>query len=160
MSNELPRRGSGAVPIPNRLFDELMPRLSDSELRVLLLVLRQTIGWRERTEDGWRHKRRDWISQAQMMKRTGRGSEAVSKAVGSLVGLGLIVAEAADGRALDTAAKRRAYVGRMYFRPGDMWITPARLQLGKPNKTTYNVYNIGGRKIGGWTRASAIERGH
>jgi len=33
-------------PVPVRLVDTVMPRLKDTELRVLLVVLRQTWGWR------------------------------------------------------------------------------------------------------------------
>ena len=32
-------------PVPTRLVDEVMPALKDTELRVLLVVLRQTWGW-------------------------------------------------------------------------------------------------------------------
>src|SRR5947209_3702898 len=104
----------GAVPIPNRLFDEVLPTLTDTQLRVLLVVLRQTLGWREGSETGgWRYKQRDWISHMQLMKKTGRGSEALSEAVGSLVAAGLIVVEDAKGRLLDTPDKRRRHLGRL-----------------------------------------------
>ncbi len=33
-------------PVPTRLVDTVMPRLRDTELRVLLIVLRQTWGWK------------------------------------------------------------------------------------------------------------------
>ncbi len=65
----------GVIPVPNRLVDEVLPTLKDTELRVLLIVLRQTLGWREGsdTRARWRYKRRDWISHSQMVRRTGRG---------------------------------------------------------------------------------------
>jgi len=109
-------------PVPLRLVDEVMPRLRDTELRVLLVVLRQTWGWKANrlAEDGKR-KRRDWLSHRQLCRRTGRGSDAVSGAVASLVEAGLLVVEDAGGTALATPEERRRCLGRLYFRPGDMW---------------------------------------
>ncbi len=123
-------------PVPIRLVDEVMPHLKDTELRVLLVVLRQTWGWQaDRWSDSGRHngrhkplhrknyghKRRDWLSHRQLCRRTGRGSEAVSGAVASLSASGLIVVEDAAGNPLMTPEERRRCLGRLYFRAGDMW---------------------------------------
>jgi len=102
--------------------DEVMPSLRDTELRVLLVVLRQTWGWRaDRLAGGGRHKQRDWLSHRQLCRRTGRGSDAVSGAVASLTESGLIVVEDAGGSPLATPEERRRCLGRLYFRPGGMW---------------------------------------
>lgn len=70
----------GVVPVPNYVFDELLPGLGDTELRLLLVVLRGTLGYREPDgAGGWRPKQRDWISHGQLLRRTGRGSEAISR---------------------------------------------------------------------------------
>jgi len=117
-------------PVPIRLVDEVMPGLKDTELRVLLVVLRQTWGWMaDRTDTGSRQttndkkptKRRDWLSHRQLCRRTGRGSDAVSGAVASLTATGLIVVEDAGGQCLATPEERRRSLGRQYFRPGDLW---------------------------------------
>jgi hypothetical protein len=76
-------------------------------LRVLLIVLRQTL----RRRDGY--KARDWLSHAQLVRRAGRGSAAVSGAVASLVLKGLIIAEDAAGKPLHTAEERRSHLGRL-----------------------------------------------
>jgi hypothetical protein len=130
------------VPVPNTLFDEVLPTLRDTELRVLLIVVRQTLGWREgRT----RYKRRDWLSRSQLTRRTGRASEAVSAAVDALARRGLIVVEDTAGNALATPEARRRHIGRLYYRlpssaeegePGDMWKTGDPCQPGKANTTT------------------------
>ena len=137
-------------PVPVRLVDTVMPRLKDTELRVLLVVLRQTWGWRmDRTsvhKDGagtqgctseqptskkaGKHqlnkhqptKRRDWLSHSQLCRRTGRGSEAVSAAVASLTASGLIIVEDASGKPLATPEERRRCLSRLYFRPGILWL--------------------------------------
>jgi hypothetical protein len=126
----------GTVPVPNALFDGLLPTLRDTELRVLLVVIRATVGWRDRQG---RVKARDWISHGQLVKRTGRGSEAVSGAVDRLVRYGLIVVEDAAGRLLCTPAERRRYLGRVYYRLGEnLGKTPGLSHPAKPKRTTDN----------------------
>ena len=115
-------RAAAWHPVPVRLVDEVMPGLRDTELRVLLVVLRQTWGWRaDRFGENGAHKRRDWLSHRQLCRRTGRGSDAVSAAVASLSASGLIIVEDAGGRPLPTPEERRRCLGRLYFRLGEMW---------------------------------------
>lgn len=122
MSEAYRPAAGGVVPIPNRLFDEVMAQLTDTELRVLLVVFRQTWGYREGADlGGWRYKRRDWLTHAQLRARTGRRSEAISRAIHSLVSAGLVSVEDRAGRPLATSEERRRHLGRLYFRPGDIW---------------------------------------
>ncbi len=127
-------------PVPVRLVDAVMPHLRDTELRVMLVVLRQTWGWKKdrtnidktdadkqaRTHKQLTHKqptkRRDWLSHRQLCRRTGRGSDAVSAAVASLTASGLIIVEDASGKPLMTPEERRRCLGRLYFRSGTMWL--------------------------------------
>ena len=51
----------GFVPVPAVCFDVLMPALTDSEWRILCVVLRQTLGW---TDGQSGRKERDWITQS------------------------------------------------------------------------------------------------
>ena len=114
-------------PVPIRLVDDVMPALKDTELRILLVVLRQTAGWKSDrlagtgTHNTTTHKRRDWLSHRQLCRRTGRGSDAVSRAVASLTAAGLIVVEDAGGTPLATPDERRRCLGRLYFRLGETW---------------------------------------
>jgi hypothetical protein len=68
---------------PNSLFDHLLPELKDTELRVLLVVLRATTGW---------HREGRWVvlSYKVLMERTGRHSEAIAAALISLERRGFI----------------------------------------------------------------------
>ena len=110
-------RGKAAAwhPIPTWLVDEVMPRLRDTELRVLLVVVRQTLGWQE-GPGPMQRKERDWLTQSQLMRRTGRASEAVARAVDALVRDGLIEVLDRAGSALGTPAERRRHLGRLYYR--------------------------------------------
>lgn len=69
--------------LPNVILDRHMPELRDTELRVLLVLLRQTTG---RGRDG----RTVSLSYRTLMRRTGRQSEAIAKALRSLRAKGLI----------------------------------------------------------------------
>lgn len=111
------RQNEGFVPIPNAVLDELLPTLRDTELRIVLILLRQTVGRRWRDSQGrMRCKERDWLSHSQLVRKTGRGSEAVSGAITSLTGRGLVVTEDEAGNTLGTPAQRRRHLGHLYFR--------------------------------------------
>lgn len=106
----------GSFPVPNTVVDALLPDLKDTEIRVLLVVLRQTRGWVD-PKTGL-PKERDWLTHSRLKRATGRASEAVSAAVDSLVRRGLVVVEDVGGRALSTPAERRRLTAALYFRPG------------------------------------------
>jgi len=69
--------------IPNVLLDKLLPTLKDTELRILLVVLRKTVGWN-------RPDAPVILSYQRLKATTGRESEAISKALASLSSKGLI----------------------------------------------------------------------
>ena len=100
------------TPFPSRLLDTVMPTLSDTEWRVLCIVVRSTCGW----EDGQRgRKAQDWLTQSQLKQRTGRASEAISRAIDGLVQKGLILVCDEVGKPLATPQERRRCTGRMLF---------------------------------------------
>ncbi|MES2464667.1 MAG: replication protein [Armatimonadota bacterium] len=86
------------VPVPCAYIDEIMPWLTDTEWRVLVVVIRQTRGWK---------KERDWIARSQLAYRTGRSLDAVSRAVDGLARSGLILIEDGSGNLLRSPAERR-----------------------------------------------------
>ena len=106
---------TGSTPLPNALLDALLPTLSDTELRVLLIVARSTLGWKE----GAGRKGRDWLSHAQLQRRTGRSGAPVSRAVDALVRRGLLVVQDEAGRERHSARERRALRSNLFFRLGD-----------------------------------------
>ena len=141
-----PPTAPGFVPVPNQFFDAVLPTLTDTEARVLLVVIRSTLGWREGDgEGGTRAKQRDWIAHRQLVKRTGRSGSSVSAAVQSLIVRKLITVEDAAGRPLVSARERSANMGRLYFRLGEaveMWKTVRLGDTGKVGSTTYSGNNI------------------
>lgn len=145
----------GTTPVPVALIDRVMPTLRDTELRVLLVVVRQTLGWQV-GKDPYRRKERDWLTQSQLMRRTGRASGAVASAVDGLVRRGLIDVLDGSDRLLMTPAERRRCLGRLYYRlhrPDTKGSSPdgakssAKSEHAKPNITKKTVYkNIQKRK--------------
>jgi len=117
--------------VPNLLLDEWMARLSDVELRVLLVVVRQTIGWVEDAKTG-RRKTEDWMTNSQLAAKTGKSGFRVSLAVKSLIErYGLIEAVNARGKLLDSTMKRQSVGtgGKIFY----------RLSLRNPEMTLFDA---------------------
>jgi len=132
---------SGTTPVPNDLLDRVMPTLRDTELRVLLIVVRQTAGWQTGTDPAQR-KERDWLTQSQLMRRTGRASGAVSRAVDALVQAGLIHVTDRAGAPLKTPAERRRHLGHLYYQSGPgvaAPLNPAKSEHAKGHTTKETV---------------------
>jgi len=118
------------VPFPTALMDEQMPHLRDTEWRLLCVIVRQTVGW----QSGKGRKKRDWMSQTQLMARTGRNSAALSAALDVLVRRNLIECSDVYGEPLITPQQRRRHRGRVYFA-----LTSAILLKVAPVKPTAQV---------------------
>src|SRR5688572_27745316 len=81
----------GTTPFPNILLDEALPLLKDTEWRLLCVIVRQTLGRYDRETQA--RKQRDWLTREQLKARTGRDSEALTKAIDTLVKAHYIVVE-------------------------------------------------------------------
>ena len=90
-----PTRKPNTTDVPNEILDFWMPKLKESELKVLLYVVRKTYGYKGK-EDG------DFISLSQLLngvkkkdgsyqdKGTGLGRTAILSAINILEDVGLI----------------------------------------------------------------------
>src|SRR6476620_371403 len=90
------------TPVPDELFDQLIPQLSDAELRVLLYIIRRTFGFKREA---------DAISLSQMVSGittkdgrvldsgTGLSKSTVARGLAGLRDKGVIVAEPRSSRA-------------------------------------------------------------
>lgn len=106
------------IPVPLVYVDELLPTLTDAQLRVLLVVIRQTLGWIDRDSVTGR-KERDWITQSQLREKTSKSRDSISLAIATLVERGIIQVEDRHGKPLDSARSRQNNRDRLYFRLGD-----------------------------------------
>ncbi len=103
----------GSTLVPNSLLDSVMPRLRDTEWRVLCVVIRQTIGWMN--PDG-SPKQSDWMSHSQLRRKTGRSSAAISLALEFLCRNNVLEITDSLARPLKRAYERRSHRGRLHFR--------------------------------------------
>jgi len=120
MSSSKKPKFSRTTPFPNQLIDDVMPRLNDTQWRVLCVIVRQTMGWYDRHTGS--RKVRDWLTQSQLKARTGRNAQALAAAIDLLGKQGYIVVEDESGNPLHSPQNRRAYRGRCYYRLADAWL--------------------------------------
>ncbi len=99
--------------MPHIIIREWMPRLKDVELRVLLVITDQTLGWIEDKPTG-RRKEKDWISRGQLMQKTGRGHSSVSVAIEKLAQYGVI--EAYDDKAQPLKTPKERSGNKVFYR--------------------------------------------
>lgn len=71
-----------STPIPNAVFDLMLPQFTESELKVYLIITRKTIGWFDGKTG--KRKERDWIATSQFQRFTGLSNVSIWKAVDSL----------------------------------------------------------------------------
>ena len=143
------------VPFPSVLLDEWLPRLKDTEWRLLCVVVRQTLGWKR----GEGRKRRDWMSQSQLIKRTGRYSAALSCALDALVREGLLCCSTREGKPLLMPQERRQYRGRIYIALAPRLFEGAQeQQKEQPKRKRFLAPSApeSGRMFTGWEQAGAI----
>lgn len=100
------------TPVPNAVF-EYIPSLSEAELKLYLIILRQTLGWK--TGKNKERKVYDWISASQFQKKTGLSRRAIGSATQSLSFRNLILIADDHGRVLHTPKDRKGKI-RLYYR--------------------------------------------
>lgn len=98
--------------VPNIIFDKHLPHLGYAELKVLLVIIRQTYGWVDpKTKT---HKKFDWISGQFFSKKTGISKRAVSDAISKLIEKQLIIVKNENGKIVHNKARRRQ-ASKLYY---------------------------------------------
>lgn len=93
-----------STPVPNIIFDSLIPHFTESELKVFLVIVRKTLGWFDK-ETGKR-KGRDWIANSQFVQFTGLSKVSIWKSIESLSKRHYIQVTDINGNILSTAKGR------------------------------------------------------
>ncbi len=125
-------RDNLGVFLPVLFVDEVLPTLKDTELRVLLVVLRQThVARQERASV--------WMTSGELRRRTGRASEAVSAAIGSLSNRGLLAVTDESGRRLVTASERQCAIGRRFYSVSVDALRKAKSDVGESKTIDINT---------------------
>ena len=110
------------TPVPNSLFDVYLKNLKSIELKVLLVVIRQTLGWTDR-QGVFGRKEIDWISGSQLRLKTGGSKRAITSAIDALSKMSLIEVLDEQGNLLDSSEKRQGKT-RLYFRLATHMVHP------------------------------------
>ncbi|MBP6977622.1 MAG: replication protein [Lentimicrobiaceae bacterium] len=106
-------RQPSTTPVPNVILDSYLKDLSSAELKVLLVVIRQTLGWADlKTKDG--RKESDWISTSQLQQKTGSSHRAITSAIDLLVKKKIIQIHDQQGNLLDQPGLRRGKTKLFY----------------------------------------------
>jgi len=98
---------------PNSLFDIHLKTLLSSELKVLLVIIRKTIGIADVNNKGNRLERA-WISQKLFHICTNLSGRAISTAINSLIQKDLIIVTNQSGQFLKNKNARRG-ASRLYY---------------------------------------------
>jgi hypothetical protein len=102
------------TPVPNMVFDVYLKNLKLAELKVLLIIIRQTLGWEDK-KNKYGRKSIDWISNNQLVQKSGSSARSINDAIRVLSDNKLIEIISQKGEILDTADKRKGQQ-RLYYR--------------------------------------------
>lgn len=94
-----------STPFPNILIDEMMPKLRDTEWRLLVCITRASLGWVDKVTG--QRQRTALLSGYQLRRQTGRESEAISRAIDNLVRAKIIAVSDQFGNELGSTNMRR-----------------------------------------------------
>lgn len=123
------------TPVPNGIFEH-MKRLNGTELKALLLITRQTIGWKDPSTG--KRKTRDWIANRQFVEKAGISDRSVTSAVQGLIEKGLIEATDRDKNPLtypqDRQKSPQVFYGLTVDNPAKLTVTPATSPQKRPQE--------------------------
>jgi hypothetical protein len=118
------------TPVPNVIFDVYLKELNSTELKVLLVVIRQTLGWADR-RGRYGRKETDWISGSQLREKTGSSERAITSAIETLVMKKLIEVYNERGHILSYSKDRQGKT-RLYYNLHPFVFNPVDNSLKSP----------------------------
>ncbi len=132
--------------VPNELFDKHLPELTEAELKIVLVIIRQTYGWIN-LKTG-RRKIKDRISHSQFLKKTKLCRRVISNSIKTLVEKGIVGITDYKGNSLNNSMDRKGRNALIYsFLPEQNLTIPCAdkctedVHKGTYNKTNYTKIN-------------------
>ncbi len=113
---------------PNILVDKYLPNLTESELKMILVIIRQTNGWIDKRTG--QRKTRDRISHGQFIQKTGLCRKVISNTIKSLVEKDLITITDRYGNLLHHPESRKGVSWIFYSflaEPPKLKVQPMRM---------------------------------
>ena len=121
--------------IPNFILDKWLILLNRSEILLLLIIIRQTIGWFNSYTG--KRKEMDRITQSQFVLKTGLTSRMVSKSLNSLLEKKLIAVYDKNHVELQTAIERKGkYILLYSLKPMNSITLTKELQFLRPENSS------------------------
>ncbi len=127
-----------STQVPNIVFDAYLPNLPMAELKILLVIIRQTLGWMDKNTG--QRKTRDRISHSQFQRKTGLSSRSTTNAIQSLHMQKLILITDTKGTELRFASDRKGKK-YLYYSLAPLSETSAQSVIKPAQKRTYNKTN-------------------
>lgn len=149
---------SHSTQVPNDILDEHLPHLKPSEVLVLLIIVRQTLGW---VNKNGKRKVRDWISQRQFIRKTGLSARTISRSIDRLIAKGMVRATDYRRTPLTNAHQRKGRT-RIYYQYLSQKNTAKNTLLNTQKlpttKLTLTKNTQGVEKLSDWERYQQIKR--
>jgi hypothetical protein len=125
--------------VPNFLFDTHLRELTEAELKVLLITIRQTLGWFDSATG--KRKERDRITHSQFRLKTGLSNRIISKTINSLSVKKLIQVTDFNGKELHEPKDRRGKPYLFYGIPKPMHLATHTNAQNIPEHVHGSAYN-------------------
>ena len=127
--------------VPNILLDTHLPNLTESELKILLVIIRQTNGWVDQSTG--KRKVKDRITQSQFRTKTGLSRRIISKTLKMLSSKNLINIYDRKHNLVQNSLERRGQPILLYsLNPMHFTTTTnAQRDTGLVQKSAYNKRN-------------------
>lgn len=155
------------TPVPNGIFEQ-MKMLSGTELKALLMITRNTLGWKDQLTG--KRKQRDWIAHRQFVERAGISDRSVTSAIQGLIDKRLIEATDRNNHPMDQPKDRQkcpqVFYGLIVKNQADSTDTPAKISQNRQNppqslRTTKEILqNSSQHKLPQYPQRELIEREH
>lgn len=100
------------IPVPHAVVDTLLPTLREAELKVLLVIVRHTYGWKDWQTGG--RRKQCWLTYDRLIKLTGLSRRVITDAISSLIKQNCIELSDERGRSLKQPSERKGRVRIFY----------------------------------------------
>lgn len=137
------------TPVPNGIFEH-MKILTGTELKALLLIVRSTLGWRDKLTG--KRKNRDWIAHSQFVQKAGISDRSVTSAIQGLIEKDIIEVTDREGNSLKNPKDRQqcpqVFYGLAVETKAKLADTPAKNHFDRPQtlRTTKEILQKGSQQ--------------
>jgi hypothetical protein len=127
--------------VPNFVFS-VLPTLTEAELKVILVVIRQTLGWIDKRSG--QRKTRDRLTASQFIQKTGLSRRVITKAIQSLCQKHFLTVTDFKGNPLTQSSERKgkSYLYYSLLKPAHETTQTSVQNIPEPvHETSYNKTN-------------------